>query len=1036
MPDVFGTVTFAGVGTLTTARGVIVNDGGGYWAGGSTTNKSTLSDDVDKFDANTDTVSNIVDSMQNGRAEFGGTQSHHYGVWCGGWEGGNSTKIDDINFATDDVAQQSEALETGRHRNQCLTDYCCKAYIVAGRYAGFNTGDDIESLDFMTWVTTDISAALPDPRRDGAPVQTKLRGYWAGGHDDGDGQKHNEIYYLRYDTEVTGTTSATLVTARDEFAGSVQDDEHGYFAGGYFTTEVDGITFATEASYNPSGALPASHYGGSGVSGSVKGYVGGGDIGAWETDVIREMSWSSETWSTTGDALNTDRFKPATSSLPNTVSTATTHEANVTLAGVGTLDARGRLDPIVQWEGVGTLGARGALEIAGRVTMAGVGTFAPVAAQPVFKGYWCGGNPQGDDVITIDATHTIAEIENALSIGWERHIGVNAEDAGYMSGGLRNGVNTHKHIEKFVYSTETGSDLAASTTYNHVDGAGVYSDTTGYFMGGDDPSTPDYDEIDGITFSTDAYKSVTETLGSYKQYMSAVSSPTKGYVPPCLTWGGGESNNDQWDAFTFSTETNAIISQTIDDRTGSASIHTTLDGYLISGGDASSSDDLDTTPFENYLKIVYSTETISEVLDNIADVGVTRTAGTHSTVEGYVGGGYKNPVWQDDVFGFKFSTETKIDITANLPAAGGRACGLSDFLGNPPPTTSNANVHFQGIGDLDIIGTVVTDDLLGTTTMAGVGTLSTKPTHEIAGKSTLAGVGTLGAKGAIEHAGKSTLAGVGTLGADANNYVPDLMVGNARLNDPSAAAWFEVDGTGNATLEPAVSAAGWFHVDGVGNTAWLEGVVRGVGWFKADGVGSVPSVGQVQATAGVMLDPVLDGIQALRYTGLLTAAGQPDLTLQMKFFAVLKRDDQPSYYSVSCPAPQEYLNVIADYDDATFAIYTQPVFADGSSPAPYLFDFFTPEIRTSEGALSSSIQLIGYKDNETGVLSNVTIPIGKATDYSVDSDGVLTAELVPDYLQLTPATSVTFLGKTYKLDYVKLSVTTRNIQVSIRGQEV
>jgi hypothetical protein len=122
-----------------------------------------------------------------------------------------------------------------------------------------------------------LSAILSVSRYALAGVQSSTTGYWGGGFA---GSYYTDIDGITFSTEAATNPAAALVTARRELAG-VYSTTKGYWAGGGITayySEITGFTFSTEAATTLAATLATARYGLAGTSASTtaKGYFAGG----------------------------------------------------------------------------------------------------------------------------------------------------------------------------------------------------------------------------------------------------------------------------------------------------------------------------------------------------------------------------------------------------------------------------------------------------------------------------------------------------------------------------------------------------------------------------------------------------------------------------------------------------------------------------------------------------------------------------------------------------------------------------------------
>lgn len=246
--------------------------------------------------------------------------------------------------------------------------------------------------------------------------------------------------------------------------------------------------------------------------------------------------------------------------------------------------------------------------VVARYTLAGINSST--------KGYWLGGTDQAGVVSTeIDgilfsngtAINPAATLDNG---GGQRFSpgGFSSTTTGYaVSGGssVTNGVT-------FSFATEVTA-IMSGVVFSPVRTSPntVNSSTKGYLLGGNVGSA----EIDGVLFSNNTYINPAAALVNGRGNCGHFNSTAKGYVMAGNGSGYGGTNFLSIEAFTFSTETVAVLAAAFSEyRNGiGAGVNSTTKGYQAGGridndADALTSPGVITNKLEG---LVFSSETLT-----------------------------------------------------------------------------------------------------------------------------------------------------------------------------------------------------------------------------------------------------------------------------------------------------------------------------------------------------------------------------------------------------------------------------------------
>lgn len=188
--------------SVTEAAGGLIDAGVGYTAGGQDSSNAELGS-IEKVTFSTGAVGAVTATIST-RSDVSGVESSSKAYFAGGWAGGGPTaEIDGIVFATEAANNPSAALNVARF---------------------FHTG-----------------------------VQSTTKGYWLAGNNNA--TTVTEIDGIVFSTDTANNPSASLDTATDSAVG-VSSSTVGYAcSGNAVDTDIQGVTFSTDAAYATSAAL-------------------------------------------------------------------------------------------------------------------------------------------------------------------------------------------------------------------------------------------------------------------------------------------------------------------------------------------------------------------------------------------------------------------------------------------------------------------------------------------------------------------------------------------------------------------------------------------------------------------------------------------------------------------------------------------------------------------------------------------------------------------------------------------------------------
>jgi hypothetical protein len=253
----------------------------------------------------------------------------------------------------------------------------------------------------------------------------------------------NSVADWSYSTETASTLGMTLVQAKSAQA-SFHSTTHGYDWGGWtgaYSTEIDGVVFASNTLHNPAAVLPAAIGQGGGVNSLVKGYVGGGYAPYAAYNTIAGLLFSNDSTFTLSATLATAR-----SSMAPAVS-----------------ETKG------YWMGGNT--------------------------------YNVGLNTEIDGLLF--SNETAINPSAVLSLARTATTGTSSATKGYALGGNNANATPYSEIDGIEFATESAINPAAALVSARWNLMSLNSQDKGYAIGGYNGSSY-FSEVDGIQFSNDA----------------------------------------------------------------------------------------------------------------------------------------------------------------------------------------------------------------------------------------------------------------------------------------------------------------------------------------------------------------------------------------------------------------------------------------------------------------------------------------------------------------------------------------------------
>ena len=222
--------------------------------GGGLTNTPVNVAEIQGMNFENETSNNPSATLALARSQCAGSNSPatQKGYWLGGEQSfiTPDNEIDGFNFTSETAINPSATLSVARGNAAGVMSS------TIGYAMGGNSTNVIDGINFSTEVAVNPSSTMPANRHDVASASSLTRGYLVGG-DQPQGTNTNTIFRMIFSSEVTATITATLNVAR-RLASGVMSASVSYIGGGFTSgavSEIDGFTFSSETSNNPSATL-------------------------------------------------------------------------------------------------------------------------------------------------------------------------------------------------------------------------------------------------------------------------------------------------------------------------------------------------------------------------------------------------------------------------------------------------------------------------------------------------------------------------------------------------------------------------------------------------------------------------------------------------------------------------------------------------------------------------------------------------------------------------------------------------------------
>jgi hypothetical protein len=242
--------------------------------------------------------------------------------------------------------------------------------------------------------------------------------------------------------------------------------------------------------------------------------------------------------------------------------------------------------------------------------------------------------------------------------------------SGYASGGYAGPPyytqppeNRRKDMNKFPFASNANATFVSNLAQYKSDGASAMSEYSGYIIGGTNGNSQQ-SAIEKYPFSTDSGSTSVATISRNSTGLVGMSSATYGY-----TAGGGQAPQTIIEKVAFATDANSTtVGYLTTGKYAGAGQNSNLSGYFTAGGASG-------TPQNVIEKWPFTTDVNAT---NIGNLTLSRRGGPNgisSTTSGYTAGGYAPASFSSVIDKFPFSADTNAVSVGSLLGAKGWFAG-------------------------------------------------------------------------------------------------------------------------------------------------------------------------------------------------------------------------------------------------------------------------------------------------------------------------------------------------------------------------
>lgn len=539
------------------------------------------------------------------------------------------------------------------------------AYICGGNDGAVTS--DIEGMVFATETMLTISNNLPAARNVFGTFKSATKGYFCGG---ASGGSHvSSMGGFTFATETAADIAANLSLARFGF-GAFESTTIGYCYGGWKTSggtvyysEIDGLTFSTEAAYNPAISTTSNRNSSTGTCSASTGYSIGGSVSGTAFSCLEYFRFADETNGITANSIPNNQLQTAGNR-------ACTYRDTKAYIGGGTSNTSYISRFVFESEANANTG----------LSLKAPVSHGALATGSTAKGYFANGRETAGStkVSNIDgiiySTETNANITKVLDIAREDSSCFESKSAPAGSGFIGGGTTSISNIDKIQFATEARGRISSNLVNikYKIGHSGVGTISHGYFTAGQDSGSVALSSFEKLTFSSESVTSTTSTLSVARSFVTHIASQSFLYV--C---GGQDSSGSVYlssiDGISFATDaafgTGLVLSVV---RRSCSGYSTNSHGYVCGHRDTAGG-------YSSIDRLAWATEAVTTLAANLVQTR-GQMASVQSNTHGYSCGGFQTATSYSEIDGIVFATEAANNPAAVLTVARSNPIGVSSYL--------------------------------------------------------------------------------------------------------------------------------------------------------------------------------------------------------------------------------------------------------------------------------------------------------------------------------------------------------------------
>ena len=595
---------------------------------------SAASDEIQKVDMDTDTLTVTSATTSTAKYTPGGSSSTTAGYIAGGTEpGGPTSTMDKLTYASD-----SSSRAPGADLSAATYGTCGSGNQSFGYFSGGYVPPNRSSTDKLTY-SSDTVARIPSADMlENRRAQTALCDGGTTFMGGSGGPVLSNFEKLSFGSETCSTMPGTsFLTGTRYLFGPVGNKTDGYIAGGFPSSGgslFQKLNYSSETLSMVPGNLYASTYGISAFGNLSFGYFSGGGVALSNSG---KMTYATETF-----ADNPGTYLPTGRRYQIGVSSRRDNRVQAPL-------------PTPTPQTVGT--------------------------NDIADGYFGGGldsaSSSAVDKITF-STESVSRIPGAdLSAAkLAGSFAGNTTDAYYGGGYIQSPFTTLSTMDKLTKATDTtaaapGADLSGVRYQTVATG----NNDGGYWSGGKLPGATSTTEKCTYSSDTSAQLPATANLHAARYWPSATSSPSAGY------FGGGSGYFSYMDKLTYADDTMTYTpgANLSDARSRGAATASDTAAYFCGGNQPSAISTVD--------KLTFASDTTARIPSADLKAPVQRVAATGNTTEGYVAWGASTwpPGSETTIEKITYSTDTTSLSSAQTTTALQYRSGVQGVAGLQVP---------------------------------------------------------------------------------------------------------------------------------------------------------------------------------------------------------------------------------------------------------------------------------------------------------------------------------------------------------------